>query len=84
MNTPINNGGPAFPHEGTKDSYIIGKGPVKIPHTFPGMSLRDYFAGQALAGLVAHNDYGCISDQDVANGAYDYADAMLEQREVKP
>lgn len=49
-----------------------------------GMSLRDYFAGQALAGLVAHNDYGCVSDQDVADGAYCYADAMLAAREVKP
>jgi hypothetical protein len=45
-----------------------------------GMSLRDYFAGQALMGLVFGNDYGNSSDADVAKGAYEYADAMLETR----
>jgi hypothetical protein len=43
------------------------------------------FAGQALQGLVFQNDYGTISDQDIANGAYSYADAMLKARkEVLP
>ena len=44
------------------------------------MSLRDYFAGKALTGLVLGNDYGNSSDADVAKGAYEYADAMLEAR----
>lgn len=44
------------------------------------MSLRDYFAGKALTGLVQYNDYGNASDADVAKGAYEYADAMLEAR----
>ena len=42
----INNGGPAFPvtldHRGCVGAY--------------GMSLRDYFAGQALAGLCANSE----------------------------
>jgi len=38
MNTPINDGGPAFPDDRWQ----------------AGMSLRDWFAGQALAGYNAH------------------------------
>jgi hypothetical protein len=49
-----------------------------------GMTLRDWFAGQALAGLVFHNDYGARSDDEIANGAYAYADAMIAAREAKP
>lgn len=42
-----------------------------------GMSLRDYFAGQALAGLLANPHMNSIVVQD----AYVHADAMLVQRE---
>lgn len=51
------------------------------------MSLRDYFAGQALAGFAADPE---ASWQDggglpsMARCAYQWADAMLEAREVKP
>jgi hypothetical protein len=44
-----------------------------------GMTLRDYFAGQALMGLV--NQY---HPDGAAKLAYEYADAMLAAREVKP
>ena len=58
------DGGPAFPN-------YYGN---------PGMSLRDYFAGQALAGLLA-----CMkttgSKKDFAMDAYMQADAMLAERE---
>ena len=41
------------------------------------MSLRDWFAGQALAGLVpAIRDY-----EQAAEIVYRYADAMLAERE---
>ena len=46
------------------------------------MSLRDYFAGQALAGIVARGAWDPRSD--AAESAYEYADAMLKAREVKP
>ena len=42
-----------------------------------GMSLRDYFAGQALAGLAAR---GCWNGEDAAEKAYEMADAMLATR----
>jgi hypothetical protein len=43
-----------------------------------GMTLRDYFAGQALAGRLA--DGTDRRKQDVAEQAYAFADAMLEAR----
>lgn len=44
MSEPINDGGPAFPNN---DAHGCA---------FPGMTLRDWFAGQALAGFMAHPD----------------------------
>ncbi len=46
-----------------------------------GMTVRDYFAGKALQGLVA----SCTNGQEVAPGlgakwCYEMADAMLEAR----
>ena len=51
-----------------------------------GMTLRDYFAGQALAGILlcevrlrTKNVEETYAD-NVARNSYDYADAMLEER----
>jgi hypothetical protein len=65
------------------------KGEMQIP---PGMaleplplSLRDYFAGQALQGLVLA---ACIAGAEMfkpeqtGTAAYNYADAMLAAREA--
>ncbi len=41
------------------------------------LSLRDYFAGQALFGLMAMYP---LSDRQVAKRAYEYADAMIKER----
>ena len=72
------DGGAAFP--GFGPWYVDGK---LIPQV-PGMSLRDYFAGQALVGLLAgardHFPIGAPSKQ-VAAAADDLADAMIAERE---
>ena len=47
------------------------------PHFHPGMSLRDWFAGQALAGIAAHGEDG---PEYSAKSAYEHADAMLKER----
>lgn len=51
-----------------------------------GMSLRDYFAGQALPGLVTCEPVADEADSDaparqVAKDAYRIADAMLAERD---
>lgn len=47
-----------------------------------GMTLRDYFAGQALVGHLAEGGWRCDDShfQEVAKGAYRFADAMLKER----
>ena len=69
------NGGPAFPGE-----Y---DGLQRLGST--GMSLRDWFAGQALAGLCSAQDkegnWTGDSTVDVQDEAYRIADKMLERRE---
>lgn len=52
-----------------------------------GMTLRDYFAGKFLQGHISSEYYaGTNNSEDnknaIAGLAYDFADAMLKQREV--
>jgi hypothetical protein len=44
-----------------------------------GMTLRDYFAGQALVALINKNN-NPVPQEFIAGRAYAYADAMLEAR----
>lgn len=61
------DGGDAFMHWEVKSS---------------GMTLRDYFAGQALAGMVSNLSIGNPSDAwKKAELCYRFADAMLAERE---
>lgn len=72
-----NNGGPAFPH---LDLYAGAGNSQPTPTQYNGMSLRDYFAGQALAGLLAcYKTAG--SKREFAIDAYMQADAMLAERQ---
>jgi hypothetical protein len=78
----INDGGPAFPVPGSTATDI-------------GMTLRDWFAGQALAGILngcmGTTGFGEVSaysrgpcNSAAADRAYAVADAMLKAREVQP
>lgn len=47
----------------------------------PGMTLRDYFAAQAIAGICANTDNRCfVGAEQFSKAAYAVADAMLEAR----
>lgn len=72
------DGGPAFPCEVDGMSIFSGQA-TTILHG--GMTLRDWFAGQALAGFSA-NPSACENwtDQRVAEASYRAADAMLAER----
>ena len=51
-------------------------------HRLPSISLRDWFAGQALAGIYANRDSCLALWEQHARYAYESADAMIAQREV--
>lgn len=78
MSTPINDGGPAFP------CMVFSGDDHNSPEYSNGMTLRDWFAGQALAGLNASmsaDGYPTENDADAyAECAYRQADAMLAER----
>lgn len=83
--------GPAFPCRITTDG-----GSRDGLYFEVGMSLRDYFASQALTGLIGklplfdrQGEHGISAPtieeihairKDATRSAYDYADAMLEER----
>jgi len=75
MSTPINDGGPAFPN------IVVGN------RISPGMTLRDWFAGQVANGDAAAEDgWGTVTDELISkrvNLYYRIADAMLAEREGK-
>ena len=65
----IDNGGPAFP------------APAGLSHiTSQGISLRDYFAGLAMKGIILTTGF---TIEQRAGWAYRQADAMLKAREGK-
>lgn len=72
----INTGGPAFP-------FVQWRSPDGMIHSdlSAGMTLRDWFAGQALQGALSHlvgvKDAG---PEGYAKRSYEYADAMLYER----
>jgi hypothetical protein len=57
------DGGDAFPRQ---------------DYTIPGMTLRDYFAAQAMAGIAARGE---SKSADQARRAYEIADAMIAERQ---
>ena len=79
--TQRNDGGPAFPGEYYEKITCPDGTTMPARRTSSGMSLRDYFAAAALTGLVASKDPGSINE--ITECAYDYADAMLAERDKR-
>ncbi len=80
MSEPINDGGPAFPHDRV---YVDSCNDLfNQEMRFPGMALRDYFAAKAMqAGLAPDQSGGeWRSMKEMATWAYATADAMLSER----
>lgn len=93
MSDEINNGGPAFPSlKGFQQNRHVGQEYLAYSaNSEGGMSLRDYFAGQALAGILSGDmkntltrmaESKAMSPSDaIAVFSYQAADAMLAERE---
>jgi hypothetical protein len=98
MSKPLDDGGPAFPH-GIERRLVDTYGGTEehiISDFSYGMSLRDWFAGQALVGLGAWTPMSdhkgnslptgggnlCLVETQTARAewAYRQADAMLAAR----
>ena len=81
----MNTGGQAFPHH-----IVSDYGPT---YADSGMTLRDYFAAQALTGMqiwdaVLNGKSAQFAGEKggidlLAKTAYDVADALIKQREGK-
>lgn len=83
--TDKDSGGPAFP--GSKNNYWHDG--LQNRHSvvsYSGMSMREWYAGMALQGLIAsHANPNCFhlpaEDADflrITKAAFGYADAMIE------
>ncbi len=70
MTNRKDDGGPAFPQLEPNSAYFNAT----------GMTLRDWFAGQALAGALDRWLEVRVSDKEISGWAYEIADAMLEAR----
>jgi len=85
----IDDGGQAFP---TSDCSLPDESDIHPGQD--GMSLRDHFAAAALQGMLASESKGegmtkpCVVAGDYcqrnADYAYEWADAMLAARKVRP
>ena len=69
--TDKKDGGPAFP--------LPSDGGRSIHPAVRGMSLRDWFAGMALQGLISVPENGAIHSPTDAKTAFELADAMIEE-----
>lgn len=88
----MKDGGPAFPATRAEEIPIAQSENLTdwADVTYPGMSLRDWFAGQALAGLLSHGPHPDLKNmgsdrlsKHIAGAAYQIADAMLAAREAQ-
>ena len=83
----IKDGGPAFPVEIDERirNQSIGSG-IYCSKYHNGMTLRDWFAGMALQGMLANHykeGFGQTNELDYSRSSYVLADAMIRCREYK-
>ena len=81
----INDGGPAFPRS-RPSGYINTKDPdwEFWERQASGMTLRDWFAGQALTGILVDSRSTRMTVGEATSTAFELADSMLRAREKKP
>ena len=75
------DGGPAFARQAVKIKRD-GKTYAEYVGGQDGMSLRDWYAGMAMIGLILYGSDGTVDD--IAHDAGRQADAMIEERQGGP
>jgi hypothetical protein len=81
MSTPINNGGPAYPCQVPQRAIDGTPLPYKLA---TGMTLRDLFAGHIIGGMCASlAPSNGNTPKDLADAAFELADAMIAAREAQ-
>ena len=78
MSVEPSDGGLAFPFDDNRYEY---------PQQHPGMTLRDWFAGQALSCIAGGRDATTgkmPTYETIAHECYQIADAMVAQSETNP
>ena len=81
----LDESGPAFPQVDTRLRDEHGNAFTHV-YSYGGMSLRDFFAAQAMQGPMVNADCshpGGGLPYEIALWAYEQADAMLRAREAK-
>ncbi len=74
------NGGPAFPSAVPNIAQNSTTGETtQYQYLSDGMTLRDYFAAKAVAGMLARNLIASDADM-LARDAFTVADAMIKAR----
>lgn len=90
----LKDGGPAFPTTRMENINEGSGPPAYVEGSFPGMSLRDYFAAKAMQALLtgmlglpgaeavakAATSANVSEESFVASVAYGFAEAMLIER----
>ena len=78
-------GGPAF---ASPMSQIVASPGSEVDHGSPGMTLRDWFAGQAMAAMIANGIDQTFAklcnvkqEKATAHYAYEIADSMIAERD---
>lgn len=73
LNKPFEDGGSAYP--------FVCQDISRYQVHEPGMALRDYFAGQAMLGMISNPGIKAgVENEIVAKVAYNMADAMIAAR----
>jgi len=80
--TKTDDGGLAFPGVRYEEVRLQAGTPVFGDVSYPGMTLRDWFAGQIAGGMAAFSGTAGVSygPNNIAGRAYQVADAMLAAR----
>ena len=84
----MKNGGSAFPVS-TGFEYFQNGAIAKELSSTAGLTIRDYFAGQALAGIprttvFLNEGHEILDAAEMAKACFAVADAMIAEREKPP